>query len=472
MVEVADVLAAKRGSITAPAGCGKTHLLVQAIGASEDALPILVLTHTNAGVAALRTRLKKLDVPPSRYRLSTLDGWALRRLHAFPGRAQIDPRHLLLNTPRNDYPAIRKGILTLLGAEHLNDLIPANYSRLIVDEYQDCSPDQHQMVLHLASQLDTVVLGDPLQAIFGFTREGVVDWENDVVKCFPDIGSLDTPWRWTLADNEELGKWLLEIRPLLLAGEKIDLQLAPACVQWVQLSGDGGDTAKRISAANTPPPTRGGGTLIMASGKQPQKQAEYARNIPGASKVENSDLSDLTFFTQNFGPGQANALGVLVRFAETVMTGVDRNALKARLESIAAGTNRNPPTDLELAIISFRGNPSYAGAALILSEFTRQGGARVFRQEMLRTAIEALNIAQVSGGKALDELFLDLREKARSRGRNIPNKAVGSTLLFKGLEAEVSIILEPDTMDSHDLYVALTRGSKRIVVCSTTPHLP
>jgi hypothetical protein len=411
-------------------------------------------------------------VPSQKYRLSTLDGWALRRISALPTRSKTDPRHLLLNSPKEDYPAIRRGILTLLGAGHLSDLLSSNYSRLIVDEYQDCSPPQHEMVLHLADHLDTVVLGDPLQAIFGFTPEGVVDWNSDVIASFPEIGKLETPWRWILADNEELGNWLLEIREQLLAGETIDLQLSPDCVDWVQLSGDKSDMPRRIEAANTPPPTIGGGTLIMASGKRPGKQAEYARKIPGASKVENSDLSDLVYFAQSFVPGQKGALGLLVDFAEAVVTSVDRTTLKARLNSIAAGTNKNPPSDLEKSIMDFHNNPSYAGGALILSEFTRQPGARVFRQEMLRTAIEALNFAQGAGGKALSELFVDLRDKSRARGRRIPNKAVGSTLLFKGLEAEVSIILEPETMDAHDLYVSLTRGSRRVVVCSTTPVLP
>lgn len=470
MVDAANLLTARRGSIAAPAGCGKTHLIVEAIAHDEGEMPLLVLTHTNAGVAALRARLKKFGTPPSSYRLATLDGWSLRMLHAFPGRAGIDNRHLDLNNPGEDYPAIRQGVLNLLGGGHLRDLIPSNYSRLIVDEYQDCQPDQHRMVTLLAEHLACVVLGDPLQAIFGFTREGVVDWDADVTPTFPEIGTLDTPWRWILAQNEDLGTWLLSVRQKLLAGEQIDLSLAPDCVDWVRLTGEVSDHEVRLQAANTQPPTRDGGSLIMA--KWPKDQARYARLVPGATKVENADLTDLVEFTQNFAPEGGGALRRLVEFAASVMTGVDRTTLRARLSSIQAGTNRNPPSDLEQSILDFAERPSYLGGARILSEFTRQGGTHVFRQEMLRTAIEALNAAQVSGGAALHERFLELRDRSRARGRHIPKKAVGSTLLFKGLEAEVSIILEPETMNANDLYVALTRGSKRIVVCSKEPRLP
>jgi DNA helicase IV len=46
---------------------------------------------------------------------------------------------------------------------------------------------------------------------------------------------------------------------------------------------------------------------------------------------------------------------------------------------------------------------------------------------------------------------------------------VGSTLLLKGLEADVSVILDVESMDAAHLYVAMTRGSKRLVVCSRSP---
>jgi len=43
-----DLLAIGRGTVTAPAGCGKTHLIAETLRRHDGALPILVLTHTNA----------------------------------------------------------------------------------------------------------------------------------------------------------------------------------------------------------------------------------------------------------------------------------------------------------------------------------------------------------------------------------------------------------------------------------------
>jgi DNA helicase-2/ATP-dependent DNA helicase PcrA len=69
-----DLLAIERGTVTAPAGCGKTHLIAAALSRKGGPKPVLVLTHTNAGVAALRGRLDRAGVPSSAYRLATIDG--------------------------------------------------------------------------------------------------------------------------------------------------------------------------------------------------------------------------------------------------------------------------------------------------------------------------------------------------------------------------------------------------------------
>ena len=160
-----------RGTITAPAGCGKTHLVAQAIeNHSESDLPLLVLTHTNAGVAALRKRVEKLGVSHYKARLATLDGWSLKLLGSFPVRSEINPAHLLLDNPKIDYPMIREGALNIIEKGHIREILKCTYSHLIVDEYQDCQPDQHQMVMELSRDLPTCVLGDPLQSIFNFTE--------------------------------------------------------------------------------------------------------------------------------------------------------------------------------------------------------------------------------------------------------------------------------------------------------------
>lgn len=128
-----DLPAINRGSVTAPAGCGKTHLIAEALARHCGSKPILVLTHTNAGVVALRARLDDAGVPAKAYRLSTIDGWAMRLISTFPVRSAHNPDLLQLANPGIDYPNIRVAAAKLLKAGHVNDILAASYARLIVD---------------------------------------------------------------------------------------------------------------------------------------------------------------------------------------------------------------------------------------------------------------------------------------------------------------------------------------------------
>jgi DNA helicase-2/ATP-dependent DNA helicase PcrA len=153
-----DLLTIDRGTITAPAGCGKTHLIADALSRHSGSKPVLVLTHTNSGVASLRAKLEREQVPVSRYRLATIDGWAIRLVNSFPKRSGINPINLELRDRDRDYPEIRNAGGRLLKTGHINDILAATYDRLFVDEYQDCSLRQHAIVYYAASALRTCVL--------------------------------------------------------------------------------------------------------------------------------------------------------------------------------------------------------------------------------------------------------------------------------------------------------------------------
>ena len=123
---------------------------------------------------------------------ATLDGFAIRLIRLFPKRSGHDPAVLELASPKNDYPAIRDAAVAMVAAGHLSDVLPATYAGLFVDEYQDCSLVQHALTVAAAEFLPTCVLGDPMQAIFGFKGNPLVDWEEDVHAAFGRCGELAT----------------------------------------------------------------------------------------------------------------------------------------------------------------------------------------------------------------------------------------------------------------------------------------
>lgn len=463
-----DLRSITRGTVTAPAGCGKTQLIAHALANHRGSKPILVLTHTNAGVAALRARLDRAGVPTSAYRLSTIDGWAIRLISTFPGRSAHDSAILRLATPARDYPAIRDAAWKLLQAGHVSKVLNASYVHLIVDEYQDCSVPQHAIIYFLSLILPTCVLGDPMQAIFGFRGNTLADWNRQVCAHFPVVAELATPWRWRNAGAEALGQWLLEVRRLLSTGQSVDLRNGPQeHVIWKPAIPPD-DHSQRLAAARTAPPTADGRVLIIADSRNRTAQQNFASQTPGASTVEAVDLQDLIAFANSFDVGSPNALSQLLTLAQNVMTNVGVAELMRRLESLTRGTARNPPTNAESRALEFRRAPSLATAATLLSELRAQPNVRVHRPAILYGVLKALRESS-SGAVSLENAAKRVREENRLLGRPLPRRAVGSTLLLKGLEAEVAVLLNTDNMSAQNLYVAMTRGSMKLVVCSACP---
>lgn len=465
--ELIDLLAIRRGTVTAPAGCGKTHLIADALARHTGSRPILVLTHTNAGVVALRGRLERAGVAKSSYRLSTLDGWAIRLLKTFPARAGHDPSILELNNPRADYPAIRAAACTLLHERHINEILAASYDRLIVDEYQDCNLAQHTMVIGAAESLGTCVLGDPMQAIFNFAGE-LADWDRHVHAQFPAAVELTTPWRWKNAGADRFGMWLLETRRKLLAGEKIDLRAAPQEVSYIHLDGTE-DMQRQLAAASANSPVNGGGVLIVGDSRRPKSQRDFAARVPGAIAVENVDLTDFVEFARGFDIGAEDSFAKLAEFAGTIMTNVGAPNLIARVEALQKGTARKEPSNAERNALAFCNRPSHRTAIDFLVAISAEGGTRTHRPAVMRACTRALRQSDGSQGNTFYDAALKIREQNRLLGRALPRRAVGSTLLLKGLEADVAVILDAADHKPRHLYVAMTRGARRLVVCAREP---
>lgn len=465
-----DLLAIDRGTVTAPAGCGKTHLIAEALSRHTGRKPILVLTHTNAGVVALRGRLDNAGVPARAYRLSTIDGWAMRLVSMFPQRSDAAKDILALANPRTDYPNIRIAAVNLLKAGHINDILGASYSRLIVDEYQDCSIRQHAVVGYAAQTLSTCVLGDPMQAIFGFGADPLAKWNDHICRDFPVAGELITPWRWKNVGKEQFGQWLLDVRRRLMKGEMIDLRTAPEEVRWVHLDGTG-DIVRQLKAARTPSAAPDDRVLIIGRSTDPPSHRDFASKTPGAVTVENVDLRDFVDFTRDFDFAAPDAINTLVKFAGGVMTNVGAPDLIQRISSLRAGTARKEPSATEQAALSFCDDPCPKRAVDLLVEIGKEGGVRPHRPAILRACIKALQQCDSSEGNKFHEAAVRIREQNRLVGRPLAKRSVGSTLLLKGLEAEVCVILNADELNARNLYVAMTRGSRRLVICSKAQEL-
>jgi DNA helicase-2/ATP-dependent DNA helicase PcrA len=210
--------------------------------------------------------------------------------------------------------------------------------------------------------------------------------------------------------------------------------------------------------------------LIIADSRSPAAQQNFASHTPGASTVEAVDLRDLIAFADSFDTGSADALGKLLALAHSVMTNVGVSELTRRLESLQLGTARNPPNKAESYALAFRHAPSLAAAAALLSELRALPNVRVHRPAIFYGVLKSLRDSS-AGTVPLVEAARRVREENRLLGHPMPKRAVGSTLLLKGQEAEVAVLLNTEGMSAQNLYVAMTRGSMKLVVCSPSPML-
>jgi hypothetical protein len=245
-------IAALPASVVLPAGTGKTHLLAATVNEIADAGGrVLVLTHTNAGVFAISSRLKRFGVARGDAHVATITSFAFRLARAYPVLGELQVPKVMVPADSSTYV---RAATKVIGAEHITAVLAASYTHVLVDEYQDCNVDQHQLVLSLRGAVGQIgVLGDDLQAIFGFS-DPLPDW-TQVTSDFPEHTSIGPqPHRWN-GHNEELGAWLLQVRDRLKADEVLTLTGGnyPDGVTYTNIAGNpGGLTAAARTLLNAP----------------------------------------------------------------------------------------------------------------------------------------------------------------------------------------------------------------------------
>jgi len=462
------ILDCARGAIEAPAGCGKTHLIVETLKKSQTK-PYLVLTHTTAGVAALKKRLNQSRVPSKNYVLSTIDGWSVRIAKSFGNSC------ILVNTPDNPnlyYNELRQVVDRFVTSGNINDAIVASYNRLIVDEYQDCNQQQHSIVCAISQCIPTTVLGDPMQLIFNFRNTVIPHWQNQVLTHFPLISELTTPWRWINVGNEELGEWVLFCRNQLSSQQSIDLNHSPQSVNWLNLSGNPQNDLRLKSRAqyNIRNSQRGDSLLVIGDSMRPASRHQFASQNIGIDVVEPVDLRDLVAFANCLDSQTGEVLLTsLLNALSSLATGMGVSTWSTRMRSILANTNRKAPSVLETALADYVTEKEIEKFKSLLTQIKDSSDVRIYRISAFRALEYAVDLVLSDQSLTLKEAMESARERTRQRGDGrVPHTAIGSTLLLKGVETDHCLILDAGQMNQQNLYVALSRGAKSVTVGSTT----
>lgn len=462
-----------KGYVRAPAGFGKTHLIAESVGLSSGRQ--LILTHTYAGVNALRTKLREQSVRDSSYHLDTIASWALRICLAYPKSSGFS----IEKPDSNDqWAQLYRAGAELLEREFAKRIVHASYAGVFVDEYQDCSVAQHELVLALSESLPCRVLGDPLQGIFEF--DDPIDWDTHVAPLFDFLGVLETPHRWKNVGTPHIGEWLKGIRDKLEKDELIDLNgRLPQGVSVKLVNGDDALTRKQQSVCSYFQCTDGHRAIAIHKGTQAFKEKchRLARNLSGAfASIEEIEGNSLFSFFGKIDRARTNSkrLKEVVSFAAKCITAVNGN--------LPAPTKRGEQTQIRQntrnAEIARKANayledPSAANMTGVLDGLVKISETRLFRRDLFNRALGVLRKQSDAPGTPFLKTVEQYHTEFRHRGRPVAYpKLIGTTLLVKGLEFDHAIVLDASSLSKKELYVALTRGARSITIISSSRFIP
>ena len=452
----------QKAVVVAPAGCGKTELIADSVRQCGGRQ--LVLTHTHAGVDSLRRRFSKKGVPSRSYNLETIHSFALRYANAYPALSKIPCKQ---PKKKDDYPKVIEAANNLLKTSLAKEILQCSYTGVFVDEYQDCTTDQHQLIMKIAEILPCRIVGDHLQGIFDFNGNSIVDWKKEVDPYFQKLDNLDVPHRWA-KKNSELGNWLLSIRNDIENKQPINLSQAP--INWHKQS--------PLEETNTLLTVfkEDGDVFVICEPRNPNKPHSLAKNQQNRYRTIEPITSDeicLDAASLENEKGKAR-LDHILKFVCKCLTKVvtDCRTMRANIDKEKYRPNAGGKPEKLFKLFNDIISESRLEPTLKLFEYleneytpTRQ------RYQLWREMKKGLEGVINGSYDSLECAVWKIRNISRFVGRRMPKYCISRTVLLKGLECDHGIIIDADSFDSKNLYVALTRASLSLTVLSNAPVL-
>lgn len=472
-MDISTFLSADKSMIIAPAGYGKTYTIADCITSYDGNKKILVLTHTHAGVASLREKFNQKHISSSRYHLETICSFALDLTRVFHiNKAEIpsssDAGSLFLFAVEHAAKILRAG--------PIKKYISIKYDHLIVDEYQDCTIAQHQMIMVLSDTLKTHILGDPLQGIFGFRRESIVDFSDVSFAPFNDNRqTLDIPWRWNNANRNALGQELSSIRSNLLSSSAINLQNYTEIELVLAPENEYATPQSSYKRAIFNALRDDSVLLIHPTSESIEPRIKFVQQFPQLRMVESID--DKTFYSSCLSFDNLNGYPLIATVVNLVRKVGSKTPINVWFNDAGNLKNKRSVADqqirrkLEEIITSLVSKKSYADIALLIESIAKLPNVKIYRTDCLRDICQTLREASRLGISAVKSIERN-RNILRQKGRKIQGRGIGTTLLTKGLEFDTVVVLNAHRFtDKRHLYVALTRCCKRLIIVSNNPIL-
>ncbi|ELA9308259.1 UvrD-helicase domain-containing protein [Vibrio natriegens] len=501
--------------LIAPAGYGKTYTIAECLKYTKGKQ--LILTHTHAGVASIRLKLKEMQISSDCYSVETISSFCQRYVHSFCPSHEIPRQGVNSKLDKNYHSFIVDKAHSIIGLSLVQKVINASYQGLFVDEYQDCSLAQHLVILSLSKLMPTRLLGDPLQGIFGF-KDTLVDFETDLSN-FESVAELQIPFRWRKkGNNSALGDIIKEFREPLSKSEAVTCEMNTEAGFYVIKVSEGdfnrkdSNYRKRLSSliANKKSNPDFDNLLIITpeymeevSGKVIKKGGIKDR-INILSKVDPSKsvnlleaIDDNTFYSlstqidsciasiKRSTKPKKKIFNILCSlFHKTSPVRTKNKGLRdwfsvqpsGSKEDFKVKNKQGGEKELSLklsdTVSNFLDNPSSESFYNLLQFLRYDLNLRAVRRRDLMNSITKSLKDSFQQNISVHQAMLAHKNLIRRVGRKTEGKCIGTTFLTKGLEFDTVVILDAHKFDCpKNFYVALTRCCKNLVIFTASSTL-
>lgn len=469
-MDIEDFILQPKSMLIAPAGYGKTYTIASCLNYIEEHKlgKHLILTHTHAGIISIKEKLNKLKVSTSFYSVETITSFAQKFVVSF--YSGIIPNQ---EDSEEYYSFIIERAKEIVKVKPITEIIKASYNGLFVDEYQDCTLDQHALILEISNLLKTHILGDPLQGIFSFAGT-LVNLENniDMGDFFQHQQILEEPWRWKNGNNEELGKQLGNIRIELINNKQINFSNFSE-IETIITDNYLYNSNKIYEIIKTHK-----SVLFIDSLSINIKSRiiflQHFSNIP--TLIESID--DENFYLLAKKIDEISAI-TIIHILKEILTKISNESFVKKwfndkdLIKKQSVEDQDASKVLSISINNFKLTSSKYEIKTIIQEFFKLPDAKskCYRKDLFNSLVSTIEDAEINK-TSVYEAMVKRRNNIRRIGRKVYGKCIGTTLLTKGLEFETVVVLNAHKFnDLKNLYVALTRASKNLIVFTDNPVL-
>lgn len=471
-----------RSLMIAPAGHGKTHCISECVKMIGEHGCVLILTHTHAGIASIKTKMMKANVSPKYYHLETIMGFVQHYITSIYGSSVLPEI-----TDNTYYDILLQKGKVIFGTHFASMILKSSYSCMFVDEYQDCTFAQNEIIMEISNILPSHLFGDEMQGIFSFDGQTPISFSKDLHN-FNQYHLLSIPWRWkTNNNNEQLGIEILRYRQLLeMNPSEISLRDDTKASVFVHQTNDRqtdyyqsvGRYIRNISGDSIlviVPSGRDFGTISERLRLRDRLGLKYSfqlvealddRKFYSCAKAADSLINEIQRKHKQIKQ-IATFLENLTFTKTDIGEWIMDNHLKSKrlVDKVALSAN------LEREIDYFIKVPSSSTLLSLLIFVNKELKIQPRRENLFYTMRKVMKDSITNHSTVYNEM-VSYKNRIRRTGRAIKGKCIATTLLTKGLEFDHVIIIGAEKFeDCKNFYVAISRACKSLHIFTNSMTL-